>query len=79
MKMNIAAQTLSSSVVDALDFCRDLKINGFENSEATTKFIRFVDKWYDVLNSRNPQDRGSKSPMQLSNFQGLQIFLNNII
>jgi len=26
-------------VADAIDFCKNLKINGFENSEATTEFI----------------------------------------
>jgi len=79
MKVNIAAQTLSSSVADAIDFCRDIKIKEFENSEATTEFIRFVDKWFDILNSRNPHGRESKSPMKLINFQDIQIFLDNII
>lgn len=36
MKVNIAAQTLSSNVADTIDFCRHLNIKGFENSEATT-------------------------------------------
>jgi len=79
MKVNIAAQTLSSSVADAIDFCRGLKINGFENSKPTTEFIRFVDRWFDILNSRNPHGHGCKSPMRLSNFQDIQIFLDNII
>jgi len=42
MKVNIAAQTLSSSVADAIDFCRSLNLKGFEDSEATTEFIRVV-------------------------------------
>jgi len=79
MKVNIAAQTLSSSVADAIDFCRNLKINGFENSEATTECIRFVDKWFDILNSINPYGHGSKSPMKLLNYQDIKIFLDNII
>lgn len=66
-------------MADAIDFCRDLKINGFENSEPTTEFIRFIDNWFDILNSRNPHGRGSKSPIQLLNFQDIQIFLDNII
>lgn len=59
-------------MADAIDFCGDLKINGFENSETTTQLIRFVDKWFDILNSRDPH--GSKSPMKLLNFQNRNIF-----
>jgi len=73
MKVNIAAQTLSSSVADALDFCRNIKINGFENREATTEFILFVDKWFKILNSGNPHGRGPKSFMKLLNFQNIKI------
>lgn len=45
MKVKIATQTLSSSVADAIDFCRDiLKLPEFCNSEATTYFIRSCDR-----------------------------------
>lgn len=67
MKDNIAAQTLSSSIADAIDFCRHLNIKGFEDSEATTQFIRTVDKWFDILNSRNPHGCGYKSPLRSTN------------
>lgn len=67
MKVNIAAQTLSSSVADAIDFCRHLNIKGFEDSEATTQFIQTVDKWFDILNSRNPHGCDYKSPLRSTN------------
>jgi hypothetical protein len=67
MKVNIAAQTLSASVADAIDFCRSLNLKGFEDSEDTTEFIRIVDTWFDILNSRNPHGRGNKAPMKTSN------------
>ena len=42
MKVSRAAQTLSRSVADAIDFCReDLKLQEFQGSEATTEFIRY--------------------------------------
>jgi len=41
MKVNIAAQTLSSSVADAIDFCRTSNVVGFENIEDTTRYIWF--------------------------------------
>lgn len=46
MKVIIAAQTLSSSVVDTIDFCRNLIIKGFKNSESTSEFIRIIDRWF---------------------------------
>jgi hypothetical protein len=45
MKVNLATQTLSLSVADAIDFRRDiLKLPQFEHSEATTKIIRYCDR-----------------------------------
>jgi hypothetical protein len=68
MKVALAAQTLSRSVADALDFCNDsLKLPEFKHCEATSKFIRHVDVLFDIMNSRSPFGKGSKSPMRLSN------------
>ena len=40
MKCSLAAQTLSSSVAAAIDFCReDLILPEFQHSEATTELI----------------------------------------
>ena len=45
MKVNLAAQRLSSSVANAIDYCRDtLKLPQFKGSEATVKFIRIFDQ-----------------------------------
>ena len=68
MKVSLAAQTLSASVASAIDFLRDEeKIPEFEGSEATTKFIRIIDKAFDMLNSRHPLAKGFKAPVHLSN------------
>lgn len=65
MKVNLAAQTLSASVADAIDFCReDLKLPQFKDSEATTKFIRLFDRLFDCLNSRNTVAKGFKAPLR---------------
>ena len=64
MKVRLAAQTLSSSVADSLEFCqKDLCIPNFKNCTATVKFIRIVDRLFDVMNSRNPLGKGYKSPL----------------
>ena len=51
MKVNLAAQTISSSVADAIDFFRESGHQDFQNSEGTVKFIRTIDRLFDLLNS----------------------------
>jgi len=64
MKVNTAAQTLSSSVADAIEFCREeLKLPEFQGSEGTCIFIHTLDQLFDLLNSRNPLARNYKAPM----------------
>lgn len=61
MKVNLAAQSLSSSVADAIDYCSDhLKMNAFSHCHATTMFIRTFDRLFDVLNSRNSLSKNIK-------------------
>jgi hypothetical protein len=68
MKVDLAAQTLSTSVADAIDFLNIAeKDPRFHNSEATVTFIRSVDKLFDILNSRNPLGKRSKQPLKLVN------------
>ncbi|EZA51134.1 THAP domain-containing protein [Ooceraea biroi] len=68
MKVNLAAQTLSQSVADALEFCmNDLKLPEFQGCEATIRFIRSIDILFDFLNSRNPYDQGYKAPLRREN------------
>ena len=68
MKVKLAAQTLSASTADALDFCREkLKLSEFQGSEATSSFIRLIDSLFDIMNSKNILAKGFKSPMQQCN------------
>lgn len=51
MKVKLAVQTLSASVADAIDYCREvLQLPKFLGSEATTKFIRICDRYLDLNN-----------------------------
>ena len=52
MKVNVAAQTLSSSVSDAMQLLMQFPSSGFENFGATIEFIRVLDRVFDILNSR---------------------------
>ena len=67
MKVNLAAQTLSSSVADALAFLQSKNHPNFQGSDGTIKFIRIVDRLFDLLNSRSPHGKGFKSPMRREN------------
>ena len=68
MCVNIAVQTLSNSVADAIDFLHDeLAHSKFQGSEATTEFIRKIVIMFDLLNSNNPFLKGTKAPVTLTN------------
>jgi len=65
MKVNLAAQTLSSSVASAIEFCdKNLKLPQFSGSEATVAFIKLFDRLFDICNSRNAFSKGFKSSMR---------------
>lgn len=54
MKVKLAAQLLSNTVADAIDYCNEKhKFPEFKNSEETVKFIRIFNNLFDVLNSRS--------------------------
>ncbi len=77
MKVNLAAQTLSSSVADAIEYCTNtLKLPQFQGSEATVQFIRTFDHLFDVLNSCNPCAKGYKAALRKSNKETWEAFLD---
>lgn len=82
MKMNVslAAQTLSSSVADSIDYCREvLQMPQFQGSEGTVKFIRAIDVMFDFLNSRNPFGKGFKAPLSKHNEHVWRPRINNLL
>jgi hypothetical protein len=65
MNVSLAAQTLSASVANAIEFLdKVLQMSEFEESAATVKFIKIVDRLFDTLNSRNPHGKGFKQPLK---------------
>ena len=65
--MLLAAQTLSKSVADAIEFCTQEGIEGFEGNEATVWFIRTVNRVFDIFNSRNIFGHDFKGPLTPEN------------
>ena len=65
MNVKLAAQTLSSSVADAIEFLDfSMKLDDFQHSSGTVKFVRTIDRLLDILNSRNPLGKGFKQPLR---------------
>lgn len=56
MSVRIAAETLSNSVADAIEFLANKEIAAFQESEATVAFIRRINNVFDILNSKNSND-----------------------
>lgn len=76
MNVKLAAQLLSDSVADSLQFCLDEKIEGFEGCEGTIQFIRTFNVLFDILNSRNLCSNGWKVPLQSQNESKIKTALN---
>ena len=58
-------QAVSSSVADAIVFLqKSPKFPNFEGSLGTVKFIRVIDRLFDMLNLRNPHGQGFKAPLR---------------
>ena len=75
MNVRLAAQTLSSSVADAIEFldiC--MKNPKFKESSGTVKFTRTIDRLFDMLNSRSPIAKGYKQPLRASNKNAYEEF-----
>ena len=65
MNVRVAAQTLSSSVANAIEFLdKSSQLLTFCDSHGTVKFIRTIDRVFDMLNSRNPIAKGFKTPLR---------------
>ena len=64
MNVRIDAQTLSSSVASAIDFLQEqTDLPDIKGSEATTLFMKQVDRIFDMLNGSNSFAKGYKAPV----------------
>ena len=73
----MAAQSLSSSVADALEFCKGKlqRMPQFDGCGPTVKFICIFDCLFDVLKFRNPRANGFKMPIRKMNYEFVNKFL----
>ncbi|XP_063912240.1 uncharacterized protein LOC135129088 [Zophobas morio] len=77
MKVSLAAQTLSKTVADALEFLKDLGIGDFQGCEAAIEFIRRIDSLFDILNSRSVCAKNFKAPLRENNEEMWRPFLTD--
>jgi hypothetical protein len=79
LHINWNKQTLSSSIANALEYCRTiLELPEFAGSAATERFIRKFDRLFDVFNSQNPLGKNFHSPMRRENEKYWKPFLNSM-
>lgn len=68
MEVYLATQLFSASVADAIEFCdRTLQLPDFKKSDATVRFIRFINDLFDIFNSRKMTDTFYKQPLHKQN------------
>lgn len=72
IKVRYAANTLSASVANAIEFLKTEGFKEFQDSEATIKFITIIDRFFDFLNTRNPFGKNFKQPLTTHNFHFLK-------
>ena len=79
IKVNLAAQTLSSSVADALEYCEDKlhEMPQFNGCGPAVKYICVFDRLFDVLNSKNPRANSFKAPIRKTNYEFVKKFLDD--
>jgi hypothetical protein len=67
MKVYLAAQVLSNSVADALEYCH-AKVPGWEDVDVsgTCKYLRVFNMLFDRMNSKNPFGKFLKCPLGTS-------------
>lgn len=66
MSVRIASETYSNGTADAIEFLNSKGIPKFQGSEATVKFIRFINNIFDILNSKHETEIGLKRPISPS-------------
>ncbi|ODM86760.1 DNA transposase THAP9 [Orchesella cincta] len=73
MKTKLCVQVLSNSVAIALGVCRELDVEGFEDTEATEEFLKIIDRLFDILNSKS-SGKGWKAPLRARNTESWSSF-----
>lgn len=79
MCVRIAAQTLSNSVADSIEFLNTVKKEqDFADSDSTTEYIRTINNLFDIMNTkRNHGGTGFKRPISDSTIDEFQEYFQS--
>lgn len=75
-QVSLATQTLSSSVAKALITLKELNCEEFQNVDGTVEYISVNNELFDILNSRHPNGRLDKQPINKKNYNEIVKKLN---
>lgn len=64
VKVKFAVQAVSQSVANALLTLYELKVEHFENVHPTVDYLKIFNGLFDIMNSRNLQQKFGKAPLQ---------------
>lgn len=80
MNVSLAAQTLSKSVADSMEYLRQQDIRCFQDCEGTIKFVRTVNSLFDIFNSSKEDNNDHfKSPLNHNSIQSVSEFITETI
>ena len=74
MKVRLAVQVISSSVVQALKYMREQGYSGFEHTEATEYLLFVLDCLFNILNSKTMCCAGFKRGVDKHNADDAFVF-----
>lgn len=71
---------MSDSVADAIKYCNyGLHLTDFDNRYATVKFLKMINRAFDVLDSHNLSRKGFKKALCASNHLNIEDFARECI
>lgn len=76
MDVRLAAETLSNSVANAMEHLKQEGVKAFQNSDETIAFIRIIDRFFDIFNSKKEKKDIFKSPIKISTKESIFTFLD---
>jgi DNA transposase THAP9 len=79
MKVRLAAQLFSEGTASGLDYLRLEKYPGFEDSQPTSQFCRYINYIFDIFNSRTLEATHMKKPLSRTNKDRVFRYMDEVV
>lgn len=77
MDVRLASETMSRSVANSMEHLMNEGVKNFQHSQGTIEYIRFVDTFFDIFNSKKEKKSNVfKSPITIASKEKIFEFLN---